>query len=92
MDRGLGLEDLRIRPDETAARGHEDEQEDGGQRREQDLEQVLQERGQVADRQVAGLDPHGAEPQDRDRREVEDREDHRLGDREDAGRPASWTS
>ena len=76
-----------MRPAETAARGHEDEHEHGHQHREQDLHQVLQERGQVADRHLAAVDAHRAEPHDRDRRQVEDRGHHRDRDREQAVDP-----
>ena len=67
VDRRLGLEDLADPTRRDRRPGHEDEQEDSGQRSEQDLQQVLQERRQIADRQLAGVDPRRAEPQDRDR-------------------------
>ena len=77
VDRRLGLEDLVEALGGHRAARDEDEQEDRGQDREQDLHEVLQEGGQVADRQLAGLDAHGPEPHDRDGRQVDERGHHR---------------
>ena len=60
-------------------RGHED--------REQDLHDVGEERGQVADRQVAVVHLDAAEPHDRDRRQVEDQHDRREHQGEQPGDP-----
>ena len=57
VDRGLGLEDLRIRPDETAARGTRMNMNTAVSTANRICMQVLQERGQVADRQLARCRP-----------------------------------
>ncbi len=71
-----------IRPDETTAARDQDEHEHGHHHREQDLHDVLQERDEVADRHLAAVDPDRAEPQDRDRRQVEDGHQQRDHQRE----------
>ena len=57
----------RIRPADTAARGTRMNMKTAVSDREQDLGEVLEERGQVADRQRAVLDPDRAEPERRRR-------------------------
>jgi hypothetical protein len=54
-----------------AARDHH-EHEDGHHHGEQDLHHVLEERDEVADRHLTAVHADAAEPQDRDRRQVED--------------------
>ena len=76
VDRGRGVEDLVDPPRRHRRAGDQDEHEDRGQGGEEDLGQVLQERREVADRELPVLDADGAEPEGRDGREVEDREDH----------------
>ena len=62
----------------------EDDHEDRGHHREEDLHDVLQERGEVPYRHVAAIDEPSAKPQDRDGREIHDCEKGGEGEGEDA--------
>ena len=57
---------------------HQDQDERREQHRHQDLHEVGQERDQRAHLHLAGVDPHAAEPDQRDARDV----DHQRGDRQ----------
>ena len=83
-DRGLGAQHLLDASRRDRGARHQDEHEDGGQHREEDLAEVLEERGQGTDLHRPAVDAHRPEPHDRDRREPEDHRDDRDRDREQA--------
>ena len=71
-DGGDGREDLVDALGRHGGPRHQDEHDHGHHHGHQDLGDVLEERDEVADRHLAAVDAQAPEPQDRDRRQVED--------------------
>ena len=84
LDRGNRVHDLLEAPRACLGPRHKDDKCDGHHQREEDLEGVLHEGRQVADRQLAAVHQVAPEPEDRDRRQVHDQQHGRERDGEQA--------